>query len=321
MSRLWLAGLLACTLVACGGGEDDPASAPPPDWPMTGLAASDASVDVDGPVMVVKVDNTAKAFPQQGLAAADVIVEEPVEGGVTRLAVFLHSEIDGVTGPVRSVRSSDVGIVSPADAVLVASGGAPEAVADIEAAGIETRFEGTPGFARDSGRPAPYNLFVDAGEAYAALDEPGPPAPFFTFGDAEVTGEPADALELVFSKAQTTRLTFADGGWTREAAEPDGFTATTVLALLVEQGTAGYLDPSGAPVPINVTEGTGTGYLATDGRVVEVEWSKESADTPWTFTLDGEDVPVPAGRTYLALLPVDTGSVQVDAPQGSESSG
>ncbi len=287
---------------------------------MTGLAASDSSVDVEGPVMVVKVDNTAEAFPQQGLAAADIIVEEPVEGGVTRLAVFLHSDIDATTGPVRSVRTSDIGVVSPADAVLVASGGAPEVVDEMEAAGIETRFEDTPGFSRDSGRAAPFNLFVDASAAYAELDEPGPPGPFFTFATPEVTGEPADAVELVFSPAQTTRLTFADGTWTRDLAEPDGFEATTVLALLVDQGTADYLDPSGAPVPINVTEGTGSGFMATDGQVVQVEWSKESADDPWTFSVDGEDVPVPPGRTYLALLPLATGSLQFDAAAGAGSS-
>jgi hypothetical protein len=320
MSRLWVAALLASTIVACGGGGDEQTSEPPPDWPMTGLAAADPSVDVEGPVMVVKVDNTAKAFPQQGLAAADILVEEPVEGGVTRLAVFLHSDIDGTIGPVRSVRTSDIGVVSPADAVLVASGGAPEVVVEMQDAGIETRFEDSPGFSRDSVRAAPFNLFLDAGEAYAELDEPGPPGPFFTFGTPALDGEPAGAIDLVFSPAQTTRLTFADGTWTRDLAEPDGFEATTVLALLVDQGTADYLDPSGAPVPINLTEGTGSGFMATDGQVVQVEWSKESADDPWTFSVDGEDVPVPPGRTYLALLPVATGSLQIEAPAGAGSS-
>jgi hypothetical protein len=312
-----MAGLLAVTLVACGGSDDGTGSGPGPDWPLTGLASADSSVDVDGPVMVVKVDNTAQAFPQQGLGAADIIVEEPVEGGVTRLAVFMHSEINGVTGPVRSVRSSDIGVVSPADAVLVASGGAPEAIVDLDEAGIETRFEDTAGFARDSTRPAPYNLFVDAAQAYADLDEPGPPGPFFTFGTPALDGEPAGAIDLVFSPAQTTRLTYANGTWTRDLAEPDGFEATTVLGLLVEQGAAGYLDPSGAPVPINVTEGTGTGFMATDGQVVQVEWSKESADDPWTFSVDGDELTVPPGRTYLALLSVTTGSLQIEAPEGT----
>lgn len=324
MSRLWVAGLLACTLVACGGAadEEEEAAEPPPDWPMTGLPAADSSVDVDGPVLVVKVDNVPAALPQIGLEAADIVVEEPVEGGVTRLAVFFHSEVDGSTGPVRSIRASDIGIVKPADAVLVASGGAPPVLDLVEQAGIETRLDGSaPGFSRDDARVSPHNLVVDLSVLQADLDEPGPPGPYFSFGSPDVTGEPADAIELVFSPAQTTRLSYADGAWTRDLAEPDGFTADTVIALTIEQGTADYLDPSGAPVPINLTEGTGTGYMATDGEIVQVEWSKESADDPWTFSIGDEQVPVPAGRTYLALLPVETGSVKVDAPEGAASSG
>mgnify|MGYP001814139123 CR=1 FL=1 len=91
------------------------------------------------------------------------------------------------------------------------------------------------------------------------------------------------------------------------------------MALLVEQGTAGYLDPSGAPVPINVTEGEGRGWLAHDGRIVDIEWSKPTAASPRTFTVDDETIPVAPGRTYLALLPQDTGSLAALEPAGASS--
>lgn len=322
MRRLLVIASVSVLLAACSGGSSNDSDVPEqvPDWPMTGLAAADASVDVDGPVLVVKVDNVPAALPQTGLDAADIVVEEPVEGGVTRLAAFFHSDIGGSTGPVRSIRASDIGIVKPAEAVLVASGGAPPVLAEVAQAGIETLLDGSAaGFSRDAARVSPHNLFVDLDEVSADLEAPGPPGPYFSFADDGdlPDGEPADAVVLTFSPAQTTRLDATDGGWTRDLATPDGFVADTVLALMIEQGTADYLDPSGAPVPINLTEGTGTGYLAYDGEVVPIEWSKESADDPWTFSSGEESVSVPSGRTYVALLPMSTGSLQVVAPEES----
>lgn len=322
MRRVLVTMSASLLLAACSGGATDSSSGtqPPPDWPMTGLAADDSSVDVDGPVVVLKVDNVSAALPQIGLDAADIIVEEPVEGGVTRLAVFFHSEIGGSTGPVRSMRASDIGIVKPADAVLVASGGAPPVLEQVEQAGIETVLDGEgPGFSRDSARVSPHNLFLDVGELYDDLDASGPPGPYFDFADGTdlPEGEPAESIVLTFSPAQATRLDTADGGWVRALDTADGFTADTVIALTIEQGTADYLDPSGAPVPVNLTEGTGTGWLAHDGEVVEIEWSKESADDSWVFTSGEQSIGVPPGRTYLALLPSATGSVQVVAPEAT----
>lgn len=329
-------------LIGCSGddgsaGPTPGPAVPGPDWPLLGVPSADQTVDVSGPVLAVKVDNTSRANPQLGLDRADIVVEEPVEGGVTRLAVLIHSDIGGTAGPVRSVRSSDIGIVLPVDAVLVASGGAPEALADLEAAGIETRFEDSPGFFRDDDRVSPFNLFVDVEESFTDIAEsrsaapPTSPVPtpqatsdlpspgYFDWGEIDVPGAPADGLVLRFSDAQTTEMTFSEGTWQRVLAEPDGFEATTVVALEVEQTLADYLDPSGAPVPISITEGSGRGWIAHDGEVVEVTWSKPEADDTWSFSTVDEQgqqvpVPVPPGRTYVALLPTATGSLEILAP-------
>jgi hypothetical protein len=322
----------AVLLAGCSGATEDDAVDEPvatdteqaPIWPLTGLEAAGPDVDVDGPALVVKVDNVTAAFPQEGLEAADIVVEEPVEGGVTRLAVLVHSDVGGTIGPVRSIRTSDIGIVAPAGGVLVASGGAPEALADLEQAGVDTYVDGNPGFSRDPSRAAPHNLLVDLDVVTPALDASGPPGEYFAFGDPTVLSDDEVAtavsdIVLTYSPAQTTRLVYDGATWSRELSTPDGFTADTVIALLVEQDTAGYLDPSGAPVPINVTEGEGRGWLAHDGRIVDIEWSKPTATSAWTFTVDDEAVDVAAGRTYLALLPRDTGSLQAVEPAGGSS--
>src|SRR5688500_5153557 len=68
-------------------------------WPCTGLPAEgDAPRH---PAIVVKIDNTGSSNPQVGLSKADLVVEELVEGGSTRLAVFYYSELAKRVGPVR----------------------------------------------------------------------------------------------------------------------------------------------------------------------------------------------------------------------------
>ena len=43
------------------------------------------------PVLAVKIDNSGPSAPQIGLGSADLVAEELVEGGITRLAVFYQS--------------------------------------------------------------------------------------------------------------------------------------------------------------------------------------------------------------------------------------
>ena len=85
--------------------------------------------------------------------SADLVIEEPVEGGLTRLATFFESELPETVGPVRSVRISDIGLVDPVRATVVASGGAPDSLAAFEKAGVTLVTEGSPALGRDSTRP------------------------------------------------------------------------------------------------------------------------------------------------------------------------
>ena len=78
----------------------------------------------NGPVLVVKIDDTKYAHPQIGLEAADIVYIEQVEGGVTRLAAVFSSKIPDRIGPVRSARISDIDILSQFGRVAFAYSGA-----------------------------------------------------------------------------------------------------------------------------------------------------------------------------------------------------
>jgi hypothetical protein len=63
-------------------------------WPLTGLKVrSNKTAKLDHRVLVAKMDNTVSSRPQVGLSKADLVVEELVEGGLTRLAVFYYSHL------------------------------------------------------------------------------------------------------------------------------------------------------------------------------------------------------------------------------------
>jgi hypothetical protein len=282
------------------------------EWPLTGLTASGKTPK--HPVMVVKIDNTDSSAPQIGLSKADLVTEELVEGGITRLAVFYYQHVPKLVGPVRSMRASDIGIVKPAKAVLVASGGAPPTVRRIKKAGIKAYTEGAPGYERDESRVAPYNLFNHLDKLAATLHPEASVPSYLPFGSAseKVAGSPASGVDAQFSGSHTTSWRYQGGKYVNEnshAASGDQFHPDTVLVLRVHVGDAGYLDPAGNHVPETDFTGTGKALMFHGGRVVPGTWKKTLESTIKLRTRSGGALQVPAGHTWIELVPKNGGRV------------
>ena len=282
------------------------------EWPLTGLPASGTAPK--RPVMVVKIDNTGNSAPQVGLGAADLITEELVEGGSTRLAVFYYSKLPELVGPVRSMRASDIGVVQPADAVLVASGGAPPTVRRIAQAGIKTFTEGATGYSRATDRHAPYNLMMNLRALGRSLKAPEPPENYLPWGSEGdlPKGKPARQVSAQFSGGHTTVWRYQGGGYVNSnsyAASGDQFKPDNLLVLRVQVGDAGYKDPAGNPVPETKFTGKGQALLFHKGRVVRGTWSKADYDASIELSAKGGELTVPAGRTWIELVPANGGNV------------
>ncbi len=284
-------------------------------WPLTGKKL-DGDLP-DHPVYVVKIDNTSNSEPQVGLGSADMVVEELVEGGLTRLAAFYYEDTSSLVGPVRSMRATDISIVKPMAAVLVAAGGARPTKKRVAAAGIANLGEGSPGFERDNSRSAPYNLFAKLSEVAA---KPGrqwePPAePYFEFGEGTdfSDGRSVSRIAAKFSAGHTTNWRYSDDGWVRPdsyAKAKDDFVADNVLLLRVRQGDAGYKDSAGSPVPETLFVGKGDAVLVHGDKALPCTWRKQSAGGRLTLeTKNGEAIEVPPGHTFIELVPTKTGAV------------
>src|SRR5580658_1977202 len=156
---------------------------PPPTAPLTGLPDPSGTA-LTRPALTIKVENTPEALPQWGIAQADVVYEEIVNGGITRLAAIFNSQAPTKVGPVRSVRPTDTQVVWPLGGIFAYSGGAPYAVDSIETVPSLTLVNETQAgdaMFRDNALEAPHNLFAVAPLLFAFKGKPTPPPALFQY--------------------------------------------------------------------------------------------------------------------------------------------
>lgn len=328
LAALLTAGAVALALAGCG--DDDKKSEPkeegetpaaavegdPDTWPLTGVEVAEGGSSIKKhPVLVLKMDNTGSSAPQRGLGDADLVVEELVEGGLTRLAVFYYENLPDLAGPVRSMRASDIGIVAPVNGSMITSGAAEVTIKRLKKAGIEFFSEGAKGLSRDDSRSAPYNLMADVTTVGRdAKAKPARPVDYLPFGPASELpqGQPATSIEASFSGGHTTSWKYDGKGYVNDntfAEEGEEFPADTVLVLRVKVGDAGYTDPAGNPVPETKLEGQGQAMLFTGGRLIRGTWKKDGLDTPLQLSTQAGELVVPPGRTWIELVPKNGGDV------------
>src|SRR5919204_2816874 len=92
----------------------------------------------DRPALAIKVENLPEARPQAGLDNADIVYEEPVEGGITRFIVVYQCHDAKRVGPVRSARFTDLDILPQygTQTLFGYAGGAPQVEQRVQDSGL-----------------------------------------------------------------------------------------------------------------------------------------------------------------------------------------
>ena len=298
---------------------------------MTGLPIDDATV-LTRPALVVKIDNAdASARPQAGLVAADLVIEEKVEGPVSRFAAVFHSTDADPVGPVRSGRTTDIAIVSSLNTPLYAFSGANSTfLPKLRAAPlVDVGFDAAPDlYDRRPGRRAPNNLFTTTERLWTRAPEgAGPPPAQFSYRDPEVPATDGDAvrsLRFAFGPgrgAVTGTFTWDPDieGFRREqngTAHVDEtttvFAPANVVVQVVEYVDTGVRDVAGTPVPEARLDGTGPAWVLRDGRLVQGRWARDDLAVPtsWT-TIGGDTIDFAPGRTWVLLLPAGAAGAEL----------
>ena len=325
MTKGFVALAVAVALAACGGGgkhsAEKPAAVktatkpkPKPTAPLSGtpdplLAANHRCA------ITVKIENTPQSRPKYGVEQADVVYEEVVEAGITRLAAVFNSQAPDRVGPVRSVRKTDQSLVWPIGGVFAYSGGAPYAVASINTAPVVQLDETRAGslMFRDHSRRAPDNLYAHLDQMYAKCGKPVPPPALFTYRDvhAKLVGVPTSSVRVGFlgdpSFAVTWTWDASSGTWKRSIfGSPENVAtgaqlAPTNVVVMFVSYVGG--DPSHADVGAEaMLTGTGKALVFRSGREIVGTWSRPDKDKPAQL-LDaaGHVIALNPGQTWVEL--------------------
>ncbi len=293
------------------------------------------------PALAVKVDNVAAALPQVGLEEADVVYEEPVEGGLTRLVAIFQSRLPDRVGPVRSARTTEDMILPEYRAALVFAGAVPEVVAGLRRSGVVLFTDSTNprAFRRDPGRVAPHNLFVslaELAEEARGLPPPSPGPLRFRRGDVEGLSSglsagaeaspsragwsgpawrPLRRLLLRFSEAASALWEYdeATGEYLRSqggrellphvSASGKRLGAANVVVQFVRVRPGRAVDVLGNPSPEVDLVGAGRALVLTGGEVLEATWEKASRISPTRITAGGESILLSPGVTWWEIFP------------------
>jgi hypothetical protein len=331
-----VASLLA--LAACGGHDKKPAAAPSPTLtsaspttpparppkaapktcPLTGKVPTGDQLRTR-PTLAVKIDNVDIARPQSGIDHADIIFEETVEGGLTRLFAVFQCDNAPVIGPVRSARTTDSDLIQLFKHAIFGYSGANSAV--------NNRIYHTRGAApfsydangglyyRNNSRPAPHNVYTSTSTlvkaGLARNKNLHAPPPLFLYDKKTRAKTVVRHIQLRWSGFASAAWNWTGKAWNRsQNGTPDvlvGGHRLSVDNVIVMRITTRYLglhDVLGNASPDDVITGHGRVYVFRNGRLILGHWQhKYASGALKLLDSSGKQIRLAPGHTWVELLP------------------
>lgn len=280
--------------------------------PLTGQPLNSEDEVLQHPAMVVKIDNNAAAVPNHsGVAVADIVYEEVVEGRTTRLAAVFHSQGSETIGPIRSGRTQDINLFTSYNQPLfVWSGGNPTVTRLIdESSLINMGPNHADGYYRGPGS-APHNYYNSTDAIWIQTPEghPGPPPEQFVYLEEgeEFAGEVSVGVDVRVGgetviwdwNAETNSFDRTFRGRPHMDKLHGRVTATNVIVMGVDY------QPSAADrrSPEAQTVGSGGVWVWSGGKMVEGTWQRDDVSQPIEY-VDGNGNPIAlaSGNTWVEL--------------------
>ncbi|HXW36000.1 MAG TPA: DUF3048 domain-containing protein [Acidimicrobiales bacterium] len=293
-------------------------SKPAANCPLTGSPAPGGVVP-ERPALAIKVDNYPDARPQSGLDQADIVFEEPVEGGITRFVAVFQCQEASLVGPVRSARYPDVGILDQlSKPIFIHAGGIDPIIEMLDEANLYNDDLFTHGaiVQRLSTRYPPYNTYVSTSAAWGLEpQDTTPPAPVFSYSDLPPPGTAVASIHIPFSgtsdetwtwSAKSNQWLLAYSGLPEtDATTGAPIAATNVVVQMVQTSTGPWLenDLGGYEVEVDPTSG-GAVTVLRNGKAITGTWQRASIDSPMDLVAsDGSTIPLQPGNTWVEMVP------------------
>jgi hypothetical protein len=293
---------------------------PPPVCPLTGAPPASGSVP-QLPALAVKVDNYPDARPQSGLDKADIVFEEPVEGGITRYVAIFQCQQAPLVGPIRSARNIDIGILGQFGQPLLVSVGGIQPVLDNIAASPIKEFD-----LRTNGsivqnlpdRYAPYDTYSST-QSMWLLDpsDTAAPAPVFSYSPSPTSGSPVQSFSIAFSTGlvvwtydpQSGQFLRSYGTMPDKLADGIQNSASNVIVQYVSLTYGPWLenDVGGLEVQANLyQDASGQAEVFRNGVQINGTWQRNSLGEPTQYlTSIGTPIAMAPGPTWVELVPTN----------------
>ncbi len=309
-----------------------PANFPEGINPLTGLEVEDPVLLNRRPI-VVKVQNLPRADrPHWGLSSADIIYEYYTEFGTTRFAAVFYGQDAEMVAPIRSARLFDFNVVRGYKGMFI-FGSAYEGtynrlvnsefsnrlmIESANTAGVIYRIEpNSKNYeVANTSKVAEYTQRMGIDNSRQNLD-----GMLFQM-QAPLGGEESDSVFVRFSAAIYNRwdynpkthtyARFSDvensTGASDEVYEQlidraiDEPIETENIAIVFVRHTDIDARPTVEVLDVSML-GTGKAYIARDGKVYEVTWSRPTEESVLTFlNPDGSVFPLRPGQTWVEVM-------------------
>lgn len=290
----------------------------------------DESLKDQRPIAVI-VDNEKTALDHYGLTEADVVYEimnSTLNGRITRLMAIVKDwgKIEQM-GSIRSARPTNFALAAEWNAVVCHDGG-PFYIDEWVAREYTNNLSGIFGRVKN-GKNWEFTEYILAGDLEKGFREKGYsteynkhyPGEHFTFSDTEIDlSDEAGAMDcteirLPFPHNDSTLIYDEDTGTYKYQeygmAHIDPLHDNAQLSfknLLIQNCTFSQLDENGYMIYNTIDTSRRSGYYITNGKAIEVTWSKSSETAVTTFYKKGtgEEIQLNTGKTYISLVPSDT---------------
>lgn len=287
-----------------------------------------------GRIFAVTISNIRDALPHYGTMEADILMEMWVNGSIIRdLALYTDVSKAEAIGSVRSDRLMFNQIVKMYDAVLADAAGSDQVLNDARNTGVnrmtidtgdstdysyrakdrvftfkpESKYEHTL-FAKGAG------LLDFAQKKGFSVTQPADKEYNLRFTeDGTPEGETANSVNVTFTyrnnKKDTTMIydeslgkyvynQYGKAMVVGDTEDPECFTNVIIMLADITRGDVYYT--------ANFTNG-GTGYYANGGKIIPITWGCDGEESPfWFKTVDGQDLELGVGNTYMAIAPQDS---------------
>jgi hypothetical protein len=304
-----------------------PSPTPVPDDvnPLTGRKVNDKALLRRRPLLV-RIGNDPQIRPQSGLAQADLVYEELIDGyPLTRLSAIFLSNDPPLIGPIRSARLISIQLARQYRAALIHSGASDPIrweISQVLPVDLDEYFHPKPYFS-DNSKDWRGRLFTSARVMRAYMRENGMEAavslPGFAFSGREdlppggvaapsvVIPYPEGArVEWKYSAASGRYLRFVAGRPFTDAASGEQIAASNVIVYYAEHQPTDIVEDAGGATSLRIIiEGEGQAQVIRDGLLFAGRWNTPGDRPPQFVADDGGALPLKPGNTWIEVVPTE----------------